>query len=121
MQAREVYALQLPRAKLVVLAACNTAIERVYGGEGGVGVARPFIKAGVPAVVATLWAVDSEVTARLMVRFHQHRAKGMSASEALQKSQLEMATGEDARLRAPYYWAGFVVIGGYSDSKAGVK
>ncbi|HEX8087738.1 MAG TPA: CHAT domain-containing protein, partial [Blastocatellia bacterium] len=89
--ASEVYSMNLRRARLVVLSACRTGVERYYRGEGAIAIARPFIKAGVPMVVASLWPVESEQTSRLMVAFHRHRKiDGMNAIQALRQAQLDM-------------------------------
>ncbi len=113
LQSYEIYKMSLPRTRLVVLSACRTGIEQQYGGEGAVGVARPFLVAGVPLVVASLWPVDTDASAELMVGFHrQRRRAGVPATEALRRAQIEMARGPDARYRHPYYWAPFVAIGG---------
>jgi CHAT domain-containing protein len=53
-QASEIYAMKLPRMRLVVLSACQTGIERAYRGEGAIGLARPFMVAGAPLVIASL-------------------------------------------------------------------
>lgn len=115
-QVRELVQLKLPNARLVVLSACQTGIERQYRGEGALSVARPFLVAGVPVVVASLWPVDSESTEKLMVNFHQHRTRDhLPTAAALRLAQLEMIGGEDSRYREPYYWAAFTAIGGYSE------
>ena len=116
LRASEVYEMTMPRTRLVVLSACETGIERAYRGEGAISVARPFLKARVPLVVASLWAVDSESTAQLMTSFHRHRKQvtGVSTAQALRAAQLQMLAGPDLRYRHPYYWAPFAVIGGYS-------
>jgi len=111
LQSREIYSLDLHRLRLVVLSACQTGIERQYRGEGAIGVARPFFVAGVPTVVASLWPVDSDASAKLMVKFHKYRRAGLRLTQALQRAQLELIRG-DASYRHPYYWAPFVAIGG---------
>ena len=114
-QLHEIYGAEFPRTRLVVLSACQTGIERQYRGEGAVGAARPFIAAGVPLVIATLWPVDSDSSSSLIVRFHKHRTLGQSSStEALQTAQLELLTGKDERYHHPYYWAAFFAVGGYT-------
>jgi CHAT domain-containing protein len=114
--AYEIYRMKLPRTRLVVLSACQTGIERNYRGEGPISIARPFIAAGVPVVVASLWPVDSEATAELMINFHKHRKlDSQSTSEALRRAQLEMIGQRAERYSQPYYWASFVAIGGYSE------
>jgi CHAT domain-containing protein/Tfp pilus assembly protein PilF len=114
--AYEIYRMKLPRTRLVVLSACQTGIERTYRGEGPISIARPFIAAGVPLVVASLWPVDSEATAELMINFHKHRKQySQSTSDALRQAQLEMIDKRAERYSQPYYWASFVTIGGYSE------
>jgi CHAT domain-containing protein len=115
LQSYEIYKMELPRLRLVVLSACQTGIERQYGGEGAVGVARPFLVAGAASVVASLWPVDTAASAELMIDFHRQRRRGaIPATEALRRAQRKMARGPDARRRHPYYWAPFVVIGGHA-------
>ena len=112
----DVLKLDLSRLRLVVLSACNTGIEQVFAGEGAISMARPFIAKGVPLVVASLWAVNSEATADLMIRFHRYRKlEHLSTSSALRQAQLDAVHGQDGRYRLPYYWAGFVTIGGYKE------
>jgi len=111
----EIYNLNLPRTRLVVLSSCQSGAERYYGGEGMTSIARAFIGAGVPLVVASLWPVDSEATNELMISFHQHRREGASSVEALRKAQQDMRHSSTDRYRAPYYWAAFSVNGGYAN------
>jgi CHAT domain-containing protein/tetratricopeptide (TPR) repeat protein len=115
-QVYEIYDTELTRTRLVVLSACQTGIERQYRGEGAVGAARPFIALGVPAVVASLWPVDSDSTSRLIVSFHRHRTVSREpTADALRAAQLELLRGDDERYRRPYYWAAFTAIGGYTE------
>ncbi|HUQ31194.1 MAG TPA: CHAT domain-containing protein [Pyrinomonadaceae bacterium] len=115
LQSYEIYKMKLPRTRLVVLSACQTSIEQQYDGEGAVGVARPFLVAGVPNVVASLWSVDTDSSGQLMVNFHRHRTgEALTIPRALKQAQIEMARGSDERYRHPYYWAPFVAIGGHS-------
>ena len=115
LQSQEIYGLNLHRMRLAILSACQTGIERQYRGEGAVGAARPFFVAGVPTVVASLWPVDSDASADLMVRFHRYRHDPLATTRALKKAQVEMIHGADVRYRHPYYWAPFVAIGGLTD------
>ncbi|HSS22242.1 MAG TPA: CHAT domain-containing protein [Pyrinomonadaceae bacterium] len=113
-EAFDIYGLQPQRARLVVLSACQTGIERSYKGEGAIGLARPFIAVGVPLVIASLWPVESNATADLMISFHRYRkVDRLSTISALRRAQLDMihhtAPGEIA-----YGWAAFTAIGGYA-------
>jgi CHAT domain-containing protein/Tfp pilus assembly protein PilF len=111
----EILGDKLSNTRLIVLAACRTGVETYYGGEGMIGASRTFLAAGVPLVVASQWAVDSESTAELMVRFHHYRKTGnLSTAQALRRAQLDMLEGDNELYRDPYYWAGFVTFGGYA-------
>ena len=115
LEINEIYKMRLSKARLVVLSACQSGAGRYYDGEGMIGISRPFIAKGVPLVVGSLWAVDSNATAELMISFHKRRTKdNVSTAEALTLAQREMLVHPDERFRHPYYWASFVVIGGYA-------
>ncbi|HYL99089.1 MAG TPA: CHAT domain-containing tetratricopeptide repeat protein, partial [Blastocatellia bacterium] len=108
LSAADIYGMKLPRTRLVVLSACQTAIEQSFNGEGAIGMARPFIVAGVPIVVASRWAVDSEETANLMIKFHGFRRQGgksVTTAQALAEAERESIRDSEGRLRSPYYWA----------------
>lgn len=113
----DLYRMKLRRTRLVILAACQTGVERYYGGEGMIGMSRAFIAAGVPTVVASQWPVDSDATAELMVSFHRHRKRdGVSTAEALRRAQLDFLNQEGRHYQHPYFWAAFVLVGGYTPS-----
>jgi len=117
LQAREIYSLKLPRTRLLVLSACQTGTGRFYRGEGTFSLARAFLVSGVPFVVASLWPVDSESTADLMISFHKYRKqKHWTSAQALQQAQLDMLAHPNQRLHRPYYWASFFALGGYTKS-----
>jgi CHAT domain-containing protein len=107
---------KLPRAKLIVLSACQTGIENFYNGEGLIGLSRTFLAAGAPLVVASQWKVDSDATAQLMKRFHYYRREEkLSTTTALRRAQLEMLETDNGRFRQPYFWAAFATFGGYAE------
>jgi CHAT domain-containing protein len=113
--AYEIYNLKLSQTRLVVLSSCQSGAGRYYGGEGVSSLARAFMGAGVPLVVASLWPVQSNATEKLMVNFHSHRTQErLSTVEALRRAQQQMARGPAENLRRPYYWAAFTVTGGYA-------
>lgn len=114
LSAQEIYGLKLPLTRLVVLSSCDSGVERYYGGEGMIGLARPFVAAGVPLVVASLWPVDSDATAELMINFHRQRTSAhLPTAAALRQAQLALLARAD-NYRHPYYWAAFITIGGYA-------
>ena len=110
LRAYEIAQMRLPRAKLVVLSACQSGIEHFYRGEGMIGLGRAFLTAKVPTVVASLWAVDSEATAKLMVDFHA-QLKTNPASQALRQAQIAFLRDTKHPYSSPYYWAAFSIFG----------
>lgn len=107
LEASEVYALDLHKADLVVLSACQTNLGDVSAGDEVVGLTRAFFFAGTPTVVSSLWNVDDAATNLLMERFYTHLRAGMGKAEALRQAQMDVR----AQYPAPYYWAGFVLSG----------
>ena len=85
--ARDVAALPLS-ADLVTVSACRSAGERAYSGEGLVGFAWAFLRAGARRVVAGLWDVDDRSTADLMEQLYAGVASGERPSEALRRAKL---------------------------------
>lgn len=105
----DIYNLEL-NANLVVLSACQTALGKQVDGEGLIGLARGFMYAGSPRVVASLWKVDDEATAAFMGEFYEGVLKnGQSPAKALRAAQIWMQGQK--RWKSPYFWAGFVLLG----------
>lgn len=110
----EVQGVRLDRTRLAVLSACNTAAFGKPDSEGAVGLARPFLVAGVPNVLASLAPVEDEHGREVLTRFHLHLRTGDSPAEALRKAQLsQLAAGGETAL--PIHWAMFEIIGGSSN------
>jgi CHAT domain-containing protein/tetratricopeptide (TPR) repeat protein len=110
-------------ADLVVLGACRSARGRVSS-DGIAGLTRAFMAAGAPSVVATLWDVSDETTARVMTQFFAAYTRGVSKDRALRAAQLHLLRALRAgrvRWRAgattvtfpehPHLWAGAVLLG----------
>jgi CHAT domain-containing protein/tetratricopeptide (TPR) repeat protein len=109
----DIYSMDLS-AELTVLSACQTALGKDLQGEGVVGLTHSFISAGSNSVVASLWKVDDRATAFLMADFYESMLqKGMSPAVALRSAKLKVM--RDKRWSAPYYWAGFVLQGEYTN------
>jgi CHAT domain-containing protein len=114
LRSSELGAYKLPKAKLVVLSACETGFERYDKSEGAIGIARTFLALGAPLVVASQWKVDSEPTKDLMIAFHRNRKeKGLTSAESLRRAQLEVLRSD--KTKAPFYWAAFSLFGGYAN------
>ena len=115
-EVHEILERDLSLVRLAVLSACQTGIENYYNGEGMTGISRSFLAGGVPLVVASQWAVDSGATAELMVKFHSYRKQhNLSSAEALRRAQIEMLSNSNQRFNSPYYWAGFLPLGGFTN------
>jgi len=113
MPLHDIYNMDLS-AELTVLSACQTALGKDIKGEGFVGLTHSFISAGSKSVVASLWKVDDRATAALMEDLYQSMLqKGMSPAAALRAAKLKLR--QDKRWSNPYYWAGFVVQGEYTN------
>jgi CHAT domain-containing protein/tetratricopeptide (TPR) repeat protein len=113
MPLHDIYSLDLS-AELTVLSACQTALGKDISGEGFVGISHAFMSAGSKSVLASLWKVDDRATAVLMRKFYESMLqKGMSPAAALRAAQLQMMHEKGSN--APYYWAGFVIQGEYTN------
>ena len=110
--AHELEDQQMPRVQVVVLAGCRTSTGPIRRGEGVISLARPFLAAGVPVVLATLWDLDDAQGRPLFVGFHQALRRGVAPFEALREAQLAILRNGNATNRAPSTWAGVVAIGG---------
>jgi CHAT domain-containing protein/tetratricopeptide (TPR) repeat protein len=96
-------------ADLVTVSACRSAGERSYSGEGLVGFAWAFLRAGARRVVAGLWDVDDRSTAELMELFYAAMDEGMSPPRALREAKLHFLRQQRTYAR-PYYWGAFQVF-----------
>ncbi len=103
----EIAAMQLRHTRMVVLAACSTGNGEERLGEGNISLARAFLAAGVPSVVATLWPIDEGLASEFFPRIHRYVAEGLSPPEALRHAQLD----EIRSHRVPNMWAAVEVFG----------
>ncbi|BAZ22350.1 TPR repeat-containing protein [Kalymmatonema gypsitolerans NIES-4073] len=112
--------LGLENVDLIVLSACQTALQTYYSGKPIIpdhmqiinsplpitGVAYLFERAGAKAVIGNLWSVDDKTTQQIIVDFYSNLAQpGMSKAEALQKAKLKQINMH------PWFWAPLVLIG----------
>jgi CHAT domain-containing protein len=102
----------LPRTRVVVLAACRTAAGPVSRVEGALSLGRPFLAAGVPDVVASLWDIDDSLSRRFFVAFHRALLVEGDPLLALRKAQIELLRDSDISLAHPASWAAFICMGG---------
>jgi CHAT domain-containing protein/tetratricopeptide (TPR) repeat protein len=118
----KVYGLKL-HTKLVVLSACRSGLGEISG-DGVAGFTRAFFYSGSASVLATLWDVADEPTARLLPDFYRNLIAGQSRAEALRNAQLSLisdlrhgkvavrtADGSVVLSEAPLFWAAFSLSG----------
>ena len=98
-------------AEIVTISACRSAGAKAYAGEGLVGFAWAFLKAGAENVVAGLWDVNDRSTEQLMTGLYERIAGGATAADALRESKLALIRGGGAYAR-PFYWAPFELYTG---------
>ncbi len=103
--AGEVQKLQLHRAKIVVLSACQTGLGKVHD-AGVIGLARAFQIAGAPRVVMSLWSVNDAATNELMQSFMSNLRTDIPA-ESLRKAMIKTRGNRPH----PSDWASFVLFG----------
>jgi CHAT domain-containing protein len=94
------------RADLVTVSACRSAGERTFSGEGLVGFAWAFLRAGARNVIAGLWDVDDRSTARLMDALYAGLSDGHTPAGALRDAKLDLIK-QGGQLARPYYWGPF--------------
>ena len=109
--AYEIARIRFTRTRLVILAACSTASGTMARGEGVISVARPFLAAGVPTVIASQWDVDDRATERLFVAFHRAYSKTGNSLESLRMAQIESLRDRDPSQASPAAWGAFVILG----------
>jgi CHAT domain-containing protein len=94
-------------AELVTMSACETGLGQVQGGDDVVGLTRGFLFAGAGSVIASLWQVDDDATAALMIRLYGELG-AHGKRDALRRAQIEtMRTYPH-----PFFWAAFYLTGG---------
>ena len=108
LRANDILDLQLD-AGLAVLSSCSSGTGKIINGEGVLGLSSAFLSAGVPAVLASLWAVDDGATAHFMDLYYGFLAEGQDCARALASAQQDLRS--QSSTSHPYYWAGFVLIG----------
>jgi CHAT domain-containing protein len=109
LQAWEVFESVRLDAGLVTLSACETGLGESVDGEGLLGLTWAFQYAGARSVLASLWPVADASTAELMRTFYRARQTGLPTAEALQQAQRALLA--DPATAAPFYWAGFQLVG----------
>ena len=108
--ARDVIALPL-KARLVTISSCHGAGTRTYAGEGVMGLAWAFLRAGADQVIAALWEVNDRTTPTLMDAMYAGIRAGQDPAVALRAAKLKLVRSTGTS-RNPRYWAPFVLYAG---------
>jgi CHAT domain-containing protein/Tfp pilus assembly protein PilF len=98
-------------ADLVTLSACYGSGLRNYSGEGLVGLAWAFLRAGSHRVIGAMWEVSDASTPALMDRMYGELEDGTPPDAALRDAKLAMIHGSGV-FRKPLYWAPFQLYSG---------
>ena len=96
-----------PQGSLLVLTACSSADGRVRRGEGTQSLARAFLQAGSPQVLAALWPLGDAASAEFNRYFYESLSASGRPATALAEAQRRMR--DSARWRQPANWAGMVL------------
>ena len=98
-------------ARLVTVSSCVGAGKRAYEGEGLVGLAWAFLRAGAHQVIAALWEVNDAATPQLMDAMYASIQSGADPAVALRAAKLKLIHSGGVT-RKPLYWAPFVLYSG---------
>jgi CHAT domain-containing protein/tetratricopeptide (TPR) repeat protein len=99
-------------ARLVTVSACYGSGARTYAGEGLIGLAWAFLRAGAHNVIGALWEVSDESSPRLMDSLYSGLGQGLEPAAALRAAKLSLLRAP-GRGRAPFYWASFETYTGH--------
>ena len=110
--AHQLYGRRLRNTRVVVLAACSTGRGSLRSAEEAIGLARPFLAAGAPSVVASLSEIEDAATLELLTTFHRHYLESHDAIAALRSAQRKQIEDSRGKNLAPWSWASFEVFGG---------
>jgi CHAT domain-containing protein/Tfp pilus assembly protein PilF len=98
------------RADLVTVSSCNSTGRRTYVGEGPVGLAWAFLRAGARRVISSQWDVSDRATSKMMDRMYSSLEKGRDHADALREAKLELVRS-GGKYSRPFYWAPFILYG----------
>ncbi|HEX7191166.1 MAG TPA: CHAT domain-containing protein [Thermoanaerobaculia bacterium] len=104
-------ALQLNTTRLVILGACRSGGSITVGPQGVGPLVRPFLAAGVPGMIGTLWAINDATAEEVLVSFHRHYRHGSDSVAALRAAQIELLRSANPGYSSELTWAAYQAIG----------
>ena len=108
MTVRDLFGAPAGRARLGVLAGCETGVAGGSLPDEALGLPTALLAAGVPGVIASAWAIpDHRVTAVLLARFYElWQADGQPPAEALRQAQRWVRDSTNGEKTTDYPWYG---------------
>ena len=108
MTVRDLFGAPAGRARLGVLAGCETGVAGGSLPDEALGLPTALLAAGVPGVIASAWAIpDHRVTAVLLARFYElWQAEGQPPAEALRQAQRWVRDSTNGAKTTDYSWYG---------------
>jgi CHAT domain-containing protein len=103
---RHLLEARLEASRLVVLSACETAVQDLHALEEKFSLASGMLHAGASGVVGSLWAVVDRSTMLLMWKFHTLRQAQVDSCQALRQAQLWLRDSSGADLNSSMEEAG---------------
>ena len=99
------------RSNLLVLSSCESAAGTPQIGEGTFSLARSFINAGIPEVIAAQFLIPQTTTAVLMQNFYRHLENEKNAINAMHQAKIDYINNAKKERHAyPRFWVGMVVL-----------
>lgn len=113
--AHRVFRLNLP-VELVVLSACESSEKHLLGFQGLSGMTASFRRAGVRAMIMSMWPVDEHSSRLTPIFYTQYKTPGTNAAHALHNARLELmkktaflGNGLKISYAHPFIWANYIL------------
>ncbi|MBS2039656.1 CHAT domain-containing protein [bacterium] len=105
----KIYTMNLYPGSLVVLSSCGGAVAQTHREPDLVSLSSGFRSCGAASVVAALWPVEDQATAKFFPSFYRELLAGRSRQQALRQAKLQMLS--QPGLSHPYFWGAFTLLG----------
>ena len=106
----EIYNL-CTETELSMLNVCNSGYGFYLSGEGIISLSRAFFYAGCKSIVTSLWFVNDECGATIIIDFYKHLLSGKSKTQSLQLAKIDYINNADPFHSHPHFWATYIVVG----------